>query len=313
MIIWFLKKLVTVVRQSIFLSFLLIISIGLSIFIYSIFYNWYLPKAKFERNVLFQLFDLSNKNYQGGPVLVGEADLFTGSDIDKFHFGQDYTISLVLDLPESDLNFDIGLFGITIEAFDTEGRKSLSQKSMVKNMGTMHYKSKLLRWLLTLFYFPSYLLGRFEQKQTLNIVLKENFVDNPYLPARKFVISIHQRIQFYSVKFIVEANFSGLKFFLYHWYYSTTVLLCFLIMLVIFCIFLTTFYDVKSFLFHSKEEKVLNENQLVPIKAVGESDTKKSNLNELTSLDDFSDKMKDFEYPENSTKSSSFFSAKKWL
>jgi hypothetical protein len=252
------------------------------------------------------LFDSSNKSYQG-PALIGEADLFTGSDIDKFHFGQEYTISLELDLPESDINFDIGLFGITIEAFDSEGRKSLSQKTM----GTMQYKSKLLRWLLTLFYFPSYLLGRFEQKQSLNIVLTENFVDNPYLPARKFVINIHQRIQFYSVKFIVEANFSGLKFFLYHWYYSATVLLCFLIMSVIFAIFLTTFYDVKSFLFHSKGEKILVENQLVPIKAESEYDNKKSN--ELTSLDDFSDKLKDCEYPDDSTKSPSFFSPKKWL
>jgi hypothetical protein len=45
--------------------------------------------------------------------------------------------------------------------------------------GTMVYKSKLLRYLLTMFYFPSYLLGRFDQKQTLNLILKDNFVDNP--------------------------------------------------------------------------------------------------------------------------------------
>ena len=43
----------------------------------------------------------------------------------------------------------------------------------------MVYKSKLLRYLLTLFYFPSYLIGRFEQKQTLKLILKDNFVDNP--------------------------------------------------------------------------------------------------------------------------------------
>jgi len=97
----------------------------------------------------------------------------------------------------------------------------------------MVYKSKFLRYLLTVFYFPSYLLGRFEQKQTLNLILKDNFVDNPvivfyysfllnkhatfyllffqYLPANKFVITIHEKIQFYSVKFVVEANFTGLK------------------------------------------------------------------------------------------------------
>ena len=143
----------------------------------------------------------------------------------------------------------------------------------------MVYKSKLLRYLLTLFYFPSYLLGRYEQKQTVAIILKDNFVDNPvspssrvwlefylfkitntanlfqYIPASKFIISIHEKIQFYSVKLIVEANFTGLKYFLYHWYYTTSFVLCLGIVAVIFLLFLTTFFDLKSFLFGVKEGK----------------------------------------------------------
>ena len=55
---------------------------------------------------MFQLYDSYNKNYNG-PALIGSADLFS-SGFEKFHCGQEYTISLILDLPESDLNFDIG-------------------------------------------------------------------------------------------------------------------------------------------------------------------------------------------------------------
>ena len=64
-------------------------------------------QAKFERNVLFQLHDSYNKNYNG-PPLIGSADLFSNG-FEKFHFGQEYSISLILDLPESDSNFDIGI------------------------------------------------------------------------------------------------------------------------------------------------------------------------------------------------------------
>ena len=51
------------------------------------------------------------------------------------------------------------------------------------------------------------------------------------------------------------------RYFLYHWYYSTSFVLCLSIMLLIFGIFLTSFYDVKSFLFKTTKEVPILDNQ----------------------------------------------------
>lgn len=90
-----------------------------------------------------------------------------------------------------------------------------------------------MRYLTTLFYFPYYLLGRFEQKQTVSLTLKENYVDNAvnlyfalvkknknlfsiklikYMPAHKIIIKIHGKLQYYSAFLVIEAKFTGLKY-----------------------------------------------------------------------------------------------------
>ena len=99
------------------------------------------------------------------------------------------------------------MFGISVDVLDLDGRLSSSFHAI----GTMNYKSKLLRYLTTLIYLPFYVLGYFEQRQAIKLVLKDDFFDNPFLPAHRLVIRINERIQIYSAKLLFRAKFTGLR------------------------------------------------------------------------------------------------------
>jgi hypothetical protein len=134
MIVWSLKKLFSLVRHSIILSFFLYISTCVALFLFIVFYNWYLPKVNFERNVDLEiqnsLYSINNKDFLT-KELVGHAYLFDGTS-DSLYTNQEYSISLIMDLPESDINFDVGMFGITVDVNDIDGRTSYTFKTMVE-------------------------------------------------------------------------------------------------------------------------------------------------------------------------------------
>jgi hypothetical protein len=112
-----LRTIFRVVRQSVILSLLLYISFVIALLFFYLFYNWYLPKAKYEHNVDFQLQPVFNRistgsfssrqEYLSYYELVGYVNLFN-SITETLSYGQEYSIQLLMDLPESDNNFDLG-------------------------------------------------------------------------------------------------------------------------------------------------------------------------------------------------------------
>ena len=74
----------------------------------------------------------------------------------------------------------------------------------------IRYRSTLLRTLFTLVFALPLLLGLWEQKQTLEVVLFDNYYE-PYgdgaLSAKVFLES--NKVQLYSTTMTVDANFTG--------------------------------------------------------------------------------------------------------
>ncbi|CAF0795164.1 unnamed protein product [Brachionus calyciflorus] len=264
MYLWAVKKLYQVVRQSFVLSSLFALSVLIGIFLYSLFYNWYLPTARIKRYIDFGVSDTHQE-------LIGEVNLFD-RPTETLHYGQEYSINLLLDLPESDLNFDLGMFGVTLDAVDIDGRRTAT----FKTMGTLVYKSFLLRCMTTLFYFPYYLFGRFEQRQTLYMPIKENFVDNAYMPAYKIIIKIHGKVQYYSALLNIEAKFTGLKYYIHTWFYLSFFLITSWLTMIVFLILVTSFYDVKSLIFGTNGKSISNKphKTLSEISLTGKLDDK---------------------------------------
>ena len=67
---------------------------------------------------------------------------------------------------------------------------------MIKNIfdinhfqGTLKYRSALLRYILTFIHLPFYMLGSRGQQQTIEITLKDNYIENTVIEYEIMEIS----------------------------------------------------------------------------------------------------------------------------
>ena len=77
----------------------------------------------------------------------------------------------------------------------------------------MRYKSILLRTMYTLVFALPLLLGLWEQKQVIELVLFESYYEPYGDGALSAVVSVQsQNVQIYSSTLTVDANFSGFTY-----------------------------------------------------------------------------------------------------
>nr|KAF6275334.1 BSCL2 lipid droplet biogenesis associated, seipin [Myotis myotis] len=128
-------------------------------------------------------------------------------------YGQPYRVTLELELPESPVNQDLGMFLVTISCYTRGGRIiSTSSRSVM-----LHYRSDLLQMLDTLVFSSLLLFGFAEQKQLLEVELYPEYRENSYVPTTGAIIEIHsKRIQLYRASLCIHAHFSGLRYLLYN-------------------------------------------------------------------------------------------------
>ncbi len=110
-------------KHSLFLSWLLYISICVTFITYHWFYSYYLPEAKIQSNIMFEL------QYKNTPESIKQYELLGAVDLlsengQLLCSGQEYSFILELDVPESDSNFEIGIFGVSGDLLDIEGNTS---------------------------------------------------------------------------------------------------------------------------------------------------------------------------------------------
>ncbi|CAG2217421.1 BSCL2 [Mytilus edulis] len=131
-----------------------------------------------------------------------------------FVTGQLYSIVLNLDLPESNVNKELGMFIVKLQLYNKNG-ESLSSAT---RSTMLHYRSELLRVLDTFVFSPLLLSGFVEQKQMLMIEFFSNYVDDAYNPAVGIIVEIQNlHVQLYTMVLKMYAKFTGLRYFLYHW------------------------------------------------------------------------------------------------
>ncbi|KAK2100310.1 Berardinelli-Seip congenital lipodystrophy 2 (seipin) [Saguinus oedipus] len=128
-------------------------------------------------------------------------------------YGQPYRVTLELELPESPVNQDLGMFLVTISCYTRGGRIiSTSSRSVM-----LHYRSDLLQMLDTLVFSSLLLFGFAEQKQMLEVELYADYRENSYVPTTGAIIEIHsKRIQLYGAYLRIHAHFTGLRYLLYN-------------------------------------------------------------------------------------------------
>lgn len=198
--------------QAAILFCILSLLLWVSIFLYGSFYYSYMPTVSFSTPV----------HYYYTTDCVGSALCsfptanisFLKSEKDQvMAYGQPYRISLELEMPESPVNEQLGMFMIKMSCY-TKGGKTVSS---VGRSTMLHYRSSLLQTLNTLFFSPLLLTGIAEQKQLIEVELFSDYKTNAHQPTIGAVVEIQSKqVQIYSSQLRIHAYFTGIRYVLYN-------------------------------------------------------------------------------------------------
>ncbi|XP_029421461.1 seipin isoform X3 [Nannospalax galili] len=185
-----------------------------SVFLYGSFYYSYMPTVSHLSPVHFYYrtdCDSSTTSLCSFPV--ANVSLAKSGRDRVLMYGQPYRVTLELELPESPVNQNLGMFLVTVSCYTRGGRViSTSSRSVM-----LHYRSQLLQMLDTLVFSSLLLFGFAEQKQLLEVELYADYRENSYVPTTGAIIEVHsKRIQMYGAYLRIHAHFTGLRYLLYN-------------------------------------------------------------------------------------------------
>uniref|UniRef100_A0A8C0WN26 Seipin n=1 Tax=Castor canadensis TaxID=51338 RepID=A0A8C0WN26_CASCN len=192
----------------------ILLLLWVSVFLYGSFYYSYMPTVSHLSPVHFYYrtdCDSSTTSLCSFPV--ANVSLAKSGRDRVLMYGQPYRVTLELELPESPVNQDLGMFLVTVSCYTRGGRIiSTSSRSVM-----LHYRSDLLQMLDTLVFSSLLLFGFAEQKQLLEVELYADYRENSYVPTTGAIIEIHsKRIQMYGAYLRIHAHFTGLRYLLYN-------------------------------------------------------------------------------------------------
>ena len=214
---------------------------GLAVIAYTLFYWNYIPRVGFERTVHLQfdnVFPASHSRFDEAGNPYGTVEI--GKEIVS---GQGYDVRVVLELPRTKENRDVGNFMVEAGLYASgagllDGVKEglapgLAERdnrlAFSRRPGILVYRSLPLEWVMRFLQLPWYLLGWRRESETLTVGLWEGLEFERgwrNAPASMRVeVQSHGRMQVYSAKVEWRARFRGLRWVMYnHRIISATVL-----------------------------------------------------------------------------------------
>ncbi|KAI9256218.1 putative adipose-regulatory protein-domain-containing protein [Sporodiniella umbellata] len=175
---------------------------------YLTFYQRYIPKNAHTEPVFFR--------YDAVPpqanVLLGPQTVLRNE--------QAYDVSLLLHVPTSDINFELGNFMIQVD-LKTHNGTILSQSH---RPGILRYQSYSHRMLHVLAKALPLLMGWTEESQKIQIRLMEGFIEKKSQPVRQAQVTLSTpQLQVYDAQLTIVADFRGLRYYMYHKRISTAI------------------------------------------------------------------------------------------
>lgn len=223
--------------QAAVLLCVLVLLLWVSIFLYGSFYYSYMPTVSFSTPVHFYYTadcDSSEATLCSFPT--ANISFMKNERSQVMAHSQPYRISLELEMPESVVNEQLGMFMVKMSAYSKGGEtvSSVSRSTM------LHYRSDLLQTISTLVFSPLLLAGMAEQKQLIEVELFSDYRTNAYKPTIGAVIQVQsKRVQIYSAQLRIHAYFTGIRYILYNFPLTSAVIgvaanFAFLIVIVLF-------------------------------------------------------------------------------
>jgi len=193
-----------------FLSTILtcVLVLALSVFLYATFYYAYMPMEMHHIPVHLQFQPCKDTNAR---CSFPSAQLRLSRN-QKLHQGQTYSISLKLEIPDSPVNEDHGMFMTCLQISSASGDQiGESCKSSIAQ-----YRSPLLRTMETVTYSPTLLTGWSTQKQEVLINYFSNFQTDPRTPAEVITVEIKSKhLEVAEASLEIHAELKGLKYLMY--------------------------------------------------------------------------------------------------
>lgn len=203
-------RLLSLTQRGLELGLTGLLFVALSIFCYGSFYSSVIPTQIHEEDLNFH-FDPCELTM--GPCSFLNSTLKLDPRRHIFSAGQPYTLSLILELPNSFVNQDLGMFMTCLSVFDE--KQIIITRSCKSSLP--EFRSPLLRTIETLVLSPAMMLGLTSERQRLVIPLMEEFSVNLVSPADSIVIEILSRhIQIYSARLEILPRLFGLALAIYH-------------------------------------------------------------------------------------------------
>ncbi|KAL0994104.1 hypothetical protein UPYG_G00117810 [Umbra pygmaea] len=168
--------------QAAILLCVLVLLVWVAIFLYGSFYYSYMPTVSFSTPVhYYYSSDCDAPDSVLCSFPVANISLLKNGKDQVMIYGQSYQISLVLEMPESQVNQEIGMFMVKMSCY-TNGGQTVAT---VARSAMLHYRS--------------------------------DYKANSYQPTIGAVIEIQsRRVQVYSAQLRIHAFFTGIRYVLYN-------------------------------------------------------------------------------------------------
>merc|ERR1712002_783823 len=193
-----------------FLSTILtgVLVLALSVFLYATFYYAYMPVEMHHIPIHLQFQPCRDTSSR---CSFPAANLSLSRN-QKLHQGQTYSISLRLEIPDSPVNENHGMFMTCLKISTAVGEQiGESCKSSISQ-----YRSPLLRTMETVTYSPTLLTGWSSQKQDIHINYFSNFQTDPRTPAERINVEIQSKhLEVSEASLEIHAELKGLKYLMY--------------------------------------------------------------------------------------------------
>ncbi|CAG5117864.1 unnamed protein product, partial [Candidula unifasciata] len=175
MVDYMFSKTVSTVQKLLFVWSVIIVLVAVSLMLYATFYTSYVPTAEISRPVHLAFSVCSSGvgicSYPSANITFWNED---GTVQEVLGPGQPYTVHLVLEMPDSQANRDMGMFMLVVKMYGRDGHISAASK----RSAIFRYRSIFIRAVHMTLLSPLYFLGFLEQKKTLTAELFSHFVDD---------------------------------------------------------------------------------------------------------------------------------------
>jgi len=192
-----------------------VLVLAVSVFLYGTFYYAYMPVEMHHLPVHLQFQPCADTTTRcSNPT----AQIALKRN-QKLLQGQPYSISLKLDIPDSPVNEDHGMFMSCLKISSISG----DQIGEACKSSISEYRSSLLRILETFTYSPALLTGWSAQKQEVHINYFSNFQTDPHTPAEVINVEIQSKhLQISEASLEIHAELKGLRHLMYRhpWFSS---------------------------------------------------------------------------------------------